>query len=82
MTPAPNRKNEKKKVSKASPMAAKKTIGEFTEDEARKLLEKKEREKKEAFLAEYKELCQKHGYEIGALPLPPIQFVVLPVDRN
>jgi oligoendopeptidase F len=79
MTPAPNRKGDKANKPAPSPMAKKKTIEQFTEEQAIKLLEQKDREKREQFLKEYKALCEKHGFEVGVMPLPPVQFVVTPL---
>lgn len=70
MAPSPNRKQ--------SP--TKKTVGEFTEEQARKLLEKKEMERREQFLKEYEALCTKYSLQVQAMPLPPVQLVVAPFN--
>lgn len=55
----------------ASPTAAKKTVKEFTLEQAQQIIQQKEQERQQAFIADYEQLCAKHGYQIALAPLNP-----------
>jgi len=48
----------------------------MTISDAKKVLQEEETRKAEAFLAEYRALCEKHGLQIQA---SPVQFIVVPI---
>jgi hypothetical protein len=59
-------------------MAKTKTVKEFTEEQARKLLAETEQKKQALFLKEYQELCTKHGYEVSTAP---VQLIIRPFKQ-
>ena len=67
-----------KKIPSAT--TAKKTVKEFTLEQAQQLIQQKEQERQQAFINEYEQLCAKHGYQIALAPLNP-QLTVVPVNK-